>query len=83
MNCCCENGETHDIRIEGDVGADPIWCNRCSCNLDLEDFPVSEELAKELSYWALKYGDWIDWETDKLLPNGVELEAEFNQIGVV
>lgn len=44
--------------------------------------PISDELTKELSNWAMKYGDWIDWDKDKLLPNGIELEEEFNQMGV-
>ncbi|HWO97759.1 MAG TPA: hypothetical protein VNM45_15775 [Bacillus sp. (in: firmicutes)] len=81
MNCCCESGETNELKIEGDVGADPIWCNRCGCNLDIEDVPISNELADELSSWAMKYGEWIDWNIDKLLPNGVKMEDEFNKIG--
>ena len=81
MNCCCDSGITNDLKIEGDVGADPIWCNRCGCNLDIEDVPVSNELAEELSDWAKSYGTWIDWEQDKLLPHGNQLEKEFNQRG--
>jgi len=82
MNCCCDSGKTNDLKIEGDVGADPIWCNKCGCNLDMDDVLISDGLAEELSSWAMKYGEWIDWEIDKLLPNGMELEDEFNQIGV-
>ncbi|PMC36677.1 hypothetical protein CJ195_14710 [Bacillus sp. UMB0899] len=83
MNCCCESGETNDLKIEGDVGADPIWCNKCGCNIDMEDLPVSVELADELSEWALKYGEWIDWDKDRLRNNGIEIEEEFNKLGVV
>lgn len=83
MKCCCNSGETKDIKIEGDVGADPFWCNRCGCNMDIEEVPISYELAKELSSWAMKYGEWIDWSEDKLLPNGIELEDEFNQTGII
>lgn len=83
LNCCCDSGETNELKIEGDVGADPIWCSRCGCNLGIEDVPISDELAKELSYWAIKYGEWIEWDIDKLLPNGIELEDHFNQIGLV
>ncbi|MFJ7371087.1 hypothetical protein ACIQVU_16895 [Lysinibacillus sp. NPDC098008] len=82
MNCCCDSGETNELKIEGDVGADPIWCSRCGCNLDLEEVPISERLTEELLSWATKYGEWIDWNKDILLPNGMELEDEFNQIGV-
>ena len=78
----CRSGEAKEFKIEGDVGVGPIWCNQCGCNLDIEDIPISEELAEELSLWAAKYGEWIDWKIDKLLPNGIELEDKFNQIGV-
>jgi hypothetical protein len=83
LNCCCNSGKTNDLKVEGDVGADPIWCNRCGCNFDIEDVPISDRLADKLSYWATKYGEWIDWDIDKLLPNGIELEDEFNQMGLV
>lgn len=83
MRCCCNNGETNDLKIEGDVEADPIWCNRCGCQLDIEDVPISAGLAEELLSWAMKYGEWIDWNNDKLLPNGVEAEDHFNQMGLV
>ncbi|MCR1836038.1 hypothetical protein NSA56_17005 [Oceanobacillus caeni] len=82
LNCCCDSGKTNDLKIEGDVGADPIWCNRCGCNLNIEDIPISARLVEELSYWKAKYGEWIDWDLDKLVPNGVELEERFNQRGL-
>lgn len=82
MNCYC-NRDTYDLKIEGDVGADPIWCNKCGCNLDIEEIPISAKLADELSSWAMRYGEWIDWNKDTLVTNGVELEDEFNKIGVV
>lgn len=81
MNCFCD-GALSELKVEGDVGADPIWCDKCGCNLELEDIPISAELAEELSFWAMKYGEWIDWDKDKLLPNGIEMEDEFNQNGV-
>ncbi|MFK4998440.1 hypothetical protein ACI2OX_17280 [Bacillus sp. N9] len=71
------------MKIEGDVGADPIWCNKCGCNLDIDYVPISDELAEELSHWATKYGEWIDWDKDRLLPNGIELEDQFNQMGII
>lgn len=49
----------------------------------MEDVPISDELAEELSAWARDYGKWIDWELDKLLPNGTQLEDHFNQAGLV
>jgi hypothetical protein len=81
-NCLCESGETNDLKIEGDVGADPIWCNRCGYNLNIVDVPSSKELSDELSSWLMKYGKWIGLNIDKFLPNGVKMENEFNKIRV-
>ncbi len=83
MDCCCKSGKTSEIKIEGDVSADPIWCRNCGCNLDLDESPVSAELKEKLSRWALTYGKWIDWNTGSLLANGLELEKEFNQVGLL
>ncbi|MES1041076.1 hypothetical protein FOA20_16620 [Peribacillus simplex] len=82
MECLCEQKETNELKVEGDVGADPIWCNQCGCNLDIEDFPISNKLIRELNEWAKMYGEWIDWDEDKWLPNGNELEEEHNKQGL-
>lgn len=81
MKCFCEQQEAYKLKVEGDVGADPIWCNQCGCNVDLEDIPISIELKKELSEWAIKYGEWIDWDLDQIIENGVEKEEEHNRQG--
>ncbi|GEN89808.1 hypothetical protein [Oceanobacillus sojae] len=81
LSYCCENKEPDDLKIEGDMGADPFWCNRCGSNLDIKDFPISSQLEEELLSWAAKYGEWIDWDTDKLLPDGIEMEDKFNRRG--
>ncbi|WP_163538412.1 hypothetical protein [Gracilibacillus sp. YIM 98692] len=81
MKCFCEQKETYNLKIEGDVGADPIWCNKCGCNLDFGEIPVSNELKDELMRWIMKYGEWIDWSKDKFVPHGVELEEKHNQLG--
>ncbi|WP_077624291.1 hypothetical protein [Sediminibacillus massiliensis] len=81
MNCCCECGETKDIKVEGDVGADPIWCVRCGCNLDIEAIKISNRLIEELTDWGGLYGQWIDWDQDKLFSDGILMEDEFNQKG--
>lgn len=47
--CFCE--ETFYILVEAEVCADPVWCGHCQANLDLDDFPVSEEIKKELTNW--------------------------------
>ncbi|WP_240056685.1 DUF5071 domain-containing protein [Bacillus mesophilum] len=83
MNCTCKTGSTKEIKVEGDMGADPIWCSRCGCNFDLEELPISDALKEELSSWGLTYGEWINWETEQFLPNGVEMEEVFNKSGIL
>ena len=82
MRCLCKQKETYEIKVEGDVSADPIWCNKCYCNLDLEDIPISAELKLELMEWIRKYGEWIDWGKDRIVPNGIEMEEEHNKQGL-
>ncbi|WP_096200169.1 hypothetical protein [Bacillus sp. FJAT-45350] len=81
MRCFCEHKGSNNLKVEGDVGADPLWCNKCGCNFDLEEVPVSADLKDQLIRWAMMYGEWIDWSIDRLLPNGVELEDKHNEIG--
>ncbi|WP_026690365.1 hypothetical protein [Alteribacter aurantiacus] len=81
MHCFCEQKETYELKIEGDVGADSVWCNQCGCNLDLEVFPISNELKSELMKWGTQYGEWIDWDIDKLIFNGIAMEEEHNKQG--
>lgn len=83
MRCFCEQKETFDLKMEADVGADPIWCVECGCNLDLEDTPLSNDLKKELIDWASMYGKWIDWDLDKIISNGIQMEEEHNRQGVI
>jgi len=83
MRCFCKNGKTFDLKVEGDVGADPIWCSQCGCNLDIEEIPISEDLKDELVIWAMQYGKWIDWDKDMLYSNGIELENEHNKLGQI
>lgn len=81
MRCFCEQKETINLKIEGDVGADPIWCVECGCNLDLEDTPISYGLKMELVDWVTKYGKWIDWNSDEIISKGIEMEEEHNRQG--
>ncbi|MBD8006800.1 hypothetical protein [Bacillus norwichensis] len=77
MHCLCGE-QTSELKVEGDIGADPIWCSQCGANCDLEEIPVSKELKRELREWASMYGEWTNWDLDKLIPNGVEMENEHN-----
>ncbi|MDP4553494.1 hypothetical protein Q9251_21815 [Alkalihalobacillus macyae] len=81
MRCFCENKETFDLKVEGDVDTDPIWCNQCDCNFDIEELPISDVLKEELLKWAMQYGQWIDWSKDTVISNGVKLENEHNNLG--
>lgn len=56
MESICEQ-KSYELKIEGKVGAAPIWCNRCGCNLDIEDIPIPIELIRELKKWVNMYGD--------------------------
>lgn len=80
MKCCCDE-ETAVLKVEGDVEADPIWCNECSSNLELEDIPISSGLKVLLRDWAIAYAEWMDWDKDELLLNGIELENDHNKRG--
>lgn len=82
MDCSfCEEEKTFNLKVEGDVGAEAIWCDECHSNLDIYDVPISKSLKLQLTMWAQQYGDWMDWDKDLLLPNGVQLENEHNKIG--
>lgn len=81
LNCECVNGTPATIRIEGDVGADPVWCHSCGSNLELEGVGLSALLSRELDEWGQTYGEWIDWDHDKLRAGGIEMEEAFNQKG--
>ncbi|WP_427107561.1 hypothetical protein [Lysinibacillus xylanilyticus] len=78
----CKCDETYDLRVEADIGADAIWCNKCLCNFEISYVPISIELQSELTKWILKYGEWIDWANDGIVPNGIELEEIHNQQGL-
>ncbi|MGP4074802.1 hypothetical protein [Halobacillus sp. K22] len=82
MKCLCTQQETNELKVEGDVSADPIWCNRCNCNLDIEEIPIEFDLKLELMKWIEKYGEWVDWDSDGIVPNGVKLEEAHNKEGL-
>lgn len=69
------------IKVEGDVGADALWCAVCGYNLDLEEFNFSKRLKSELNRWMNAYGEWIDWDKDALKENANEEIIAHNEIG--
>ncbi|RBW70128.1 hypothetical protein [Bacillus taeanensis] len=78
MACFCTK-----LKLEADLCAGPIWCLTCNANLYLDELALSPQLKNELVQWALKYGEWIDWERDYLLKNGLELERQHNLWGIL
>ena len=74
MECGCGVNKVLEFKVEADIGADPIWCNKCGYNLDIEDFKISKNLEEKLMNWISQYGKWIDWTTDTLVPNAAEME---------
>lgn len=81
MSCFCEENKSFHIKVEGDVGAEAIWCDECYSNFNMEDVPISEELKAKLNKWIQEYGKWIHWEQDVLYPNGIQMEDEHNEMG--
>lgn len=69
------------LKVEADFSADPLWCNKCYGNLELDDFPLSKTLKTELLEWVAAYGTWIEWETDGIVAGGVIMEAQHNVRG--
>ncbi|MEE6449419.1 hypothetical protein RAH41_02475 [Gottfriedia acidiceleris] len=43
------------LKIEADFYTDPIWCNDCGFNLDIDDFSLTNELIDELFNWIKEY----------------------------
>lgn len=78
MECSCQR--TTHILFEADF-ADPVWCADCKWNLDLDDLPVSETLKGNIESWAEGYGEWLDWEGEKLISDAVKIEEDFNNAG--
>lgn len=50
----CECKETFDLKVEAEIGADAIWCNKCYTNFEIQDIPISLELKEEHNKQGLK-----------------------------
>lgn len=77
--CGCK--KLKQLKVEADIGADPLWCNTCFSNLDTDDFSLPDDLKKALFAWIADYGTWINWGTDGIVENGVLLEQQHNARG--
>ena len=83
VNCGCKDGRTTTITLEGEFGADALWCTKCQYNLDVEHTILSDRLKEALLEWAAQYGIWIDLETDMLVDDAQTLEKTHNAAGKV
>lgn len=83
MQLCRRCEKNKQIRVEADISADPLWCGRCLSNLDMDNFTISIALKRELQAWVNDYGTWIDWGNDGIMPNGVLLEQQHNELGAL
>lgn len=81
MNCLCNKGVSKMWKVEGDMSADPLYCQICGANLSVAELPISPTLADELISWSETYGTWIDWEHDTLYTHKLILEQMFNERG--
>ena len=69
------------LKIEADIGADPVWCATSGENLELAHFSLPAALEAALYDWNDDYGTWIDWETDDIVAGAVALEFAHNARG--
>ena len=67
--------------LEGEFGADPLWCAVCQYNIELDDMPIDERLKDELLYWANAFGQWVELEESQFVEGGKELEQAHNASG--
>ncbi|KOO48689.1 hypothetical protein [Viridibacillus arvi] len=81
MKCNCNSQISNNLIVEADF-TDPIWCGKCRANFEIEEFDLSINLLDSFSSWSENYGEWIDWDTDKRLPNADELISKFNKEGL-
>lgn len=77
MQCFCKE-ESYDLVVEADFGADPIWCGKCGCNLNLEEIPLTEKLKDELMSWVQAYSKSVIDESEYIY----EVTHQHNKDGI-
>ncbi|GGB01294.1 hypothetical protein ERX37_08845 [Macrococcus hajekii] len=82
MSQLCDCSHLTHINVSADYGADPLWCAACHLNLDAESFTLSDSLDDDLFRWSNRYGQWLDLETNTLIPEGAALETKHNEEGL-
>ncbi|WP_107925310.1 hypothetical protein [Lysinibacillus parviboronicapiens] len=85
MSMLCElcKKPIQTLILEGDFGADPLWCGQCLANLELENFPLNEHLLTELTSWMCNFGEWINLETDSFIEGMEHLAKKHDEQGTI
>ncbi|MFJ7667112.1 hypothetical protein ACIQXI_08380 [Lysinibacillus sp. NPDC097195] len=82
MGSLCNCKELVKIKVEADIGSDPLWCKVCGFNLDIDKMEISHSLKIQLRSWIIDYGVWINWDFDTLIVGGENLEKQHNETGL-
>ena len=82
MECGCKQ-QTTALLLEGEYGADPVWCAVCQYNIELDELPVDDALLDELLAWGNAYGQWVDLEVNDFVEGGEDMEAAHNKQGAL
>lgn len=82
MCSLCNCKELVQIKVEADIGSDPLWCKVCGFNLDIDKMEISHSLKIQLRSWISNYGVWINWDSDTLIVGGENLEKQHNEMGL-
>lgn len=82
MECGCKK-TTNKLFIEGEYGADPVWCAVCQYNIELDELPIDSALMAELLAWGNSYGEWVDLELGVYVDGGEAMEAAHNKAGAL
>lgn len=82
MDCGCKTTTTK-LLLEGEYGADPVWCAVCQYNIELDELPIDDSLMNELLQWGNSYGQWVDLEVGQFVAGGEEMQATHNQAGAL
>lgn len=82
MDCGCKKATTK-LFIEGEFGADPVWCAVCEYNIELDELPIDVQLMNELLEWGNSYGQWVDLEVGQFVDGGEAMEAAHNKAGAL
>ncbi|EON73461.1 hypothetical protein [Lysinibacillus sphaericus] len=85
MSMFCEycKKPIHTLILEGDFGADPLWCGQCLANLELENLPLNDALLAELTSWMCNFGEWIDLEIDSFVEGKEHLAKVHDDQGTI